>query len=95
MSKITNFVQNIYLRVKDYHKGTVHSLSNVVFLFPGVCYFIGFLSYLFPYLIISRLTQRGGQKTDCLENIHAMIQLSTWDLQIVEIKQMLKTVMRG
>jgi hypothetical protein len=67
MSNNTILVQDICQRAKDTTKERGHSFSNVVFLFPLAPYFIGFLSYLFPSLILSRVFQRGGQQTDCLE----------------------------
>ncbi len=51
------------LRAKDTTKERGHSFSDVVFLLPEVSHFIGFLTYLFPCLIVSRLIQRGGQQT--------------------------------
>jgi hypothetical protein len=91
MNKDLHFTENIASGQEITTKERGHSLSNVVFLFPGVSFFIGFLSYLFPCLIISRLIQRGGQSTDCLKK---------WlcsDLTVIiglaeKNKQMLKTV---
>ena len=57
MNKELVFNQDICLRAKDYHKGRGHSLSNVVFLFRGFCYFIGFDNIVFPSLILSREIQ--------------------------------------
>ena len=50
------------LRAEDTTKEPGYAFSDVVFLFPEVYLFIGFLTYLFPYLIISRLIQRGGKQ---------------------------------
>jgi hypothetical protein len=81
------------LRAIDIQERFGHSYLPGFSFCPGVRYYIGFLTYLFPYLIISRLIQRGGQQTDCLnENVFALICLSSKDLQIIKSKQMPKTV---
>jgi hypothetical protein len=93
MNNGLNYSEKYCPRASDTRKRSV-TLPILVFLCPGVSSYIGFLhSFSRPDFI--EVIQSGGQQTDCLLNIHAMIQLSTWDLQNREIKQMLKTVMRG
>lgn len=75
---------------------TRHGISTVVFLFPEVTNFIGFLIQFFPSVIISTEIQNKGQQTTCLiKNVFALISLSSKDLQNTVnkvFKQMLKTV---
>jgi hypothetical protein len=59
------------LRVEDFQVRFRTHASGLDFLFPKAPYFIGFLSYLFPYLILSRLIQRGGQQQSNLFPVSA------------------------
>ena len=93
MRKNLNFNENIAFGQEITTKERGHAFSDVVFLFPEAFTFIGFLSYLFPCLIISRLIQRGGQQTNCLKNVYAMIQTIIIGLADRKVKQMPKTVM--
>lgn len=94
MKQVCNFTDNIASGQKITTKGRFTAYSDVVFLFPAAPFLQGVLhSSSLPDYIEDK--KSGGQKTDCLKNICAMIQLSTQDLQNRKIKQMLKTVMRG
>ena len=62
MSQGLNFSRDIASGQEITTKERFTAYSDVVFLFPEVYCFIGFLTYLFPYLIISRLIQRGGKQ---------------------------------
>jgi len=85
MKNRLHFVQNIASGQEITTTEQGHSFLQCGFSFAytgGSLIFIGFLSYLFPILILSRMIQRGGQQTVCLiKNVCAMIQLSSQDLQ--------------
>jgi len=94
MKKSSILDNNICPRAKDTTKEMGHSNSDVVFLCPGVCFIIGFLTYLFPGLFIMSPIQRGGQQITCLnkkclctDGITVIIGLAD------QSKRMLKTVM--
>jgi hypothetical protein len=71
---------------------SVCSQGPVLFIFGGVSYLQGVLhSSSLPDYIEDK--KSGGQKTDCLKNDCAMINLSSQDLQnLREFKQMPKSV---
>jgi hypothetical protein len=71
MNTTLNFDSRYCLRARTTAKEPGYANSNAVFLFPEVCNFIGFLSYLFPSLIISRVFQRGGQQQSILFPVSA------------------------
>jgi hypothetical protein len=94
MKKSSILDNNICLRAKITTKETGHADSDVVFLFPGVCFIIGFLIQFFPGLFITSPIQNKGQlitrlnkKCLCSNGIPVIIGLAD------QSKRMLKTVM--
>lgn len=72
MNTTLNFDSRYCLRARTTAKEPGYANSNAVFLFVrGLKNFIGFLSYLFPSLIISRVFQRGGQQQSNLFPVSA------------------------
>jgi hypothetical protein len=94
MSKELNFNNNTAFGRKISRKGRV-TLISLDFLFVRGLNYLQGVQHSSPLPDYIEDKKSGGQQTDCLKNICAMIQLSTQDLQNREIKQMLKTVIRG
>ena len=71
MNTSLQFDSRYCLRAEDTAKKSGHANFDAVFLFPEGCNLIGFLSYLFPSLIISRVFQRGGKQQSNLFPVSA------------------------
>lgn len=93
MKKGSRFDLRYCPRAENTTKETGHANSDVVFLFVrGLLYLQGVLhSSSLPDYIEDK--KSGGQKTDRLKNVCALIQLSSQDLQNLKwFNRMLKTV---